>query len=347
MKFASLLLCAAALWAQTPASQNVQKVFFAHTSSPQAITDAATVLRTVADVPSVTVDSFAHSLTVSGPADNVALADWLFHELDQAAVPIQATVTHEYPLPIQAPYGPEVTKVFFLAHADTQQFVTDMVTGIRTLADVTRLFPYNTLRAIVARSTADRMDAGEWLIHEFDQPVGSVQAPAVHTYGVPMAGPGPNDHKNVMKTFFLAHAETAQAITDMVTAIRTVADGTRLFPFNSSNAIMVSASPDRVAAAEWLFHDLDQPAAETLTTSTYGVPFNLWGADNSALIVFHLSPAVTQSSLFELATSIHTTASVFRVFPLVLPRAIAIHGTPAAVAKAEVLVRQKDPSAAQ
>lgn len=105
--------------------------------------------------------------------------------------------------------------MFFLAHVDTQQFLTDVVTGIRTVPDVTRLFPYSTLRALVARSTADRMDAGEWLIHEFDQPAGSVQAPAVHAYGVPMPGPGANDHKNVMKTFFLAHAETAQAITDM------------------------------------------------------------------------------------------------------------------------------------
>jgi len=347
MKFASLLLSGAALWAQAPANQNVQKVFyFTKISSPQAEKDLVTALRTAADVQQATIDDKARSLTVSAPADKIDLAGWLFNELDQTAAPIQSTVIHEYPLPVQGPSGPEVAKVFYLAHADTQQFLTDLKTGVRTIADVTRLFPDNALQALVARSTADRVTVGEWLARELDQPAGSVQTPAVHAYGSPLALS--TRETDVLKVFYLAHAENQQALTDMVTAIRTVADCTRLFPFNSAKALMLACTPDRMAAAEWMFHDLDQPPSDSLKTSTYGVRFSLSPRDDdTSLTVFHLSPAITAQDLTRLITLIRTTTGIPRVFPANMARAIALRGNPAAVAQAETLVKLKDQPPAQ
>jgi len=67
-------------------------------------------------------------------------------------------------------YEEEVTKIFYLTNAVAPQEVTDMVTAVRTVADCTRLFPYNALYAIIAKCSSDRMALAEKIIHDLDKP---------------------------------------------------------------------------------------------------------------------------------------------------------------------------------
>jgi hypothetical protein len=343
MKLAMIFICAAAAWAQTSASQSVERVFYFIQTPAQGFTDGITALRTVADVQKATFDNAAHSLTVTAPADKMPLVDWLFHELDQSPAPVPATVTHEYPLPVQTPLGPEVAKVFYLAHADTQQAVTDTVTAMRTVADVIRLFPFTPLRAIVARSTAERMAAGEWLIREFDRHAGNVQA--VHEYGLPLVLS--SRETDVVKVFNLAHADTPQQVNEMVTVIRTVASVNRVFPFNSFGSLALAGSPDSMAIAEWLFHEMDQQPAASFTANTFRVPAHPPYRPDDVVIVFHLAQDATLESIEEVETAIRAMTGMQRMFHCSSSKTVAVFGTASAVEQAKRLVKQKDRLAAQ
>ena len=345
MKLAILLVCAASAYAQSDAT--LKRVFYFTHTDAQNFQNIVTALRSVAEVKEASIDNAARSLTVNAPADRMPLADWLFHELDQAAGPVQSTVTHEYSLQVETSSGPEVAKVFYLAHAPTQQALNDTQTGVRTVTDVTRLFAYLPLEAMVARGAAGKMAAAEWLIREVDRPAGDVQAPAVHEYGVPMPGPRPGLPSNVMKVFFPAHAETQQTMNDMVTSIRTIADVTRLFTHITAGALMLCGPPETVAIGEWLFHELDQPPSEGLPTGTYSVPVRTPGRPDEVVRVFHLAHAGTRQDLTDLVTVIRTTTGIPRIFASIGPRAVALRGTLLATEQAEGLVKQKDQAGGQ
>jgi general secretion pathway protein D len=68
----------------------------------------------------------------------------------------------------------------------------------------------------------------------------------------------------VTRVFYLTNATSNADLTAMVTAIRTVGDCQRIFPFESQSAIVAKCSGDKMALAEKLIHDLDKPRSEVV-----------------------------------------------------------------------------------
>jgi tetratricopeptide (TPR) repeat protein len=66
------------------------------------------------------------------------------------------------------------------------------------------------------------------------------------------------------RIFYLRNTTANADLTAIVTAIRTVADLQRLFPFESQNAIIAKGSADKMALAEKIIHDLDKPKSEVV-----------------------------------------------------------------------------------
>ena len=56
---------------------------FTSPQTPQSLQEAATIVRTVADIPQVSIDASSATLTFHGPADKVAAGEWMLGELDQ------------------------------------------------------------------------------------------------------------------------------------------------------------------------------------------------------------------------------------------------------------------------
>jgi len=54
-------------------------------------------------------------------------------------------------------YEEEVTRIFYLKNITVNADLTAMVTAIRTVADLQRLFPFESQGAIIAKGTADKM----------------------------------------------------------------------------------------------------------------------------------------------------------------------------------------------
>jgi general secretion pathway protein D len=70
--------------------------------------------------------------------------------------------------------------------------------------------------------------------------------------------------EQVMRTFYLHNASGPQEMQEVVNAVRTVPELTKVFPDTAQNAIVVRGEADKVALAAKIVHDLDKPRAEVL-----------------------------------------------------------------------------------
>src|ERR1035441_6001505 len=89
----------------------------------------------------------------------------------------------------------------------------------------------------------------------------------------------------------------------MVTAIRTVADLQRLFPFESGKAVIMRGSPDRVAVAEWLIHELAKPSDPQATHQT-----TMPGVTDGVVRLFYVGQQSSTAALTALIGQIRATA---------------------------------------
>jgi general secretion pathway protein D len=71
-------------------------------------------------------------------------------------------------------YEEQVMKIFYLNNVNTPQELQEIVTTIRSVADLQRLFVYNAQNAIIARGEADRIALAEKIINDLDKPKSEV-----------------------------------------------------------------------------------------------------------------------------------------------------------------------------
>ncbi len=69
---------------------------------------------------------------------------------------------------------------------------------------------------------------------------------------------------NVVKTFYIQNAVTVQEFQEIQTAVRTLTDIRRMYPYNPLKAMVVRGPADAVALAEKLVRDLDRPKSEVV-----------------------------------------------------------------------------------
>jgi general secretion pathway protein D len=71
-------------------------------------------------------------------------------------------------------YEEQVMKVFYLTNVNGPQELQEIVTAVRSVADIQRLFVYNSQNAIIARGEADRIALAEKIIADLDKPKSEV-----------------------------------------------------------------------------------------------------------------------------------------------------------------------------
>jgi len=67
-------------------------------------------------------------------------------------------------------YEDEVVKVFYLKNPTTPQEFQEIVTAVRSVTDVRRMFQFNAENAVVVRDTVDKVALVEKLLHDLDKP---------------------------------------------------------------------------------------------------------------------------------------------------------------------------------
>ena len=224
-------------------AQDRDRTFYlTHTPTVQQFQEVATVIRTIANIQKVTADTDQKSVTVHTSDGQIAMAEWLFNELDNPAV--QTSVPHEYLVPGGSD---DVVRVFYITSAASVLDFQEISTLVRTISNITRVFTYNAPKALVVRDTAAQVQLAEWLVKELQQPA------APHEYRIP----GGKD--DVVHVLYLPQTGTVQAFQKAATQIRTATQITRLFTCNTPKALAVRGTADQIAMAEKLAKDLDHP----------------------------------------------------------------------------------------
>jgi hypothetical protein len=327
-------LFAVAAFGQTPAPQGGDRTFhFANTDSVQGMQEIATVIRSVADIRNLTVDTTQRTLVLQSTASQAALADWLFNDLDKPAnLPPQTTpdpAMHEYRMPGS---NDDVVRVFYPKHAATIQELQEVAVLVRSIADIRRLFTYNEPRAVVMRGTADQAAAAEWLVNTLDT---ARQKPISSKLEYRM--PGGND--DVVRVFLLTHADTVQQFQEIATDIRSIGDIRRLFTYNTARAVAMRGTADQAGLAEWLIGELDKPA-NSADSAVH--EFHMAGTPEDVVRVFYLPHSGTVQHFQEIVTYIRSTTQIRRAFTYNAPRALTLRGTAAQIAQANQLIQERD-----
>lgn len=319
---------AAALLATSLAFAQSNKVFqFTQPQKPQDLAEIATVVRSMLDIQGLTVDDAAKTLTVNASDEQVAAAGWLIQQLDRPARASLAGV-YEYHLP-SAPG--DVVRVFYATHALSPQAIQEIATTVRSVSDIRRVFIYNRLTAVAVRDTAAKVSLAAWMIGQLNQPE-NTRAPEPHEFKL--------SDQDVARAFELANAPNPQALQEMTTLIRSVADMQRLFTCNARKTIMLRGRPELVALAAWLVSELDRPASpsaagDASAAHEYRLPDDASPRDGQTIArVFYLPPQ-PPADLQKAISLVRANARVQRLFLYNALDALAVRGTPGQIATAE------------
>jgi general secretion pathway protein D len=70
--------------------------------------------------------------------------------------------------------------------------------------------------------------------------------------------------EHVTRVFYLHNVTSPQELQEAMTAMRTVTDVRKVFPFNSQSALVVRGTADQIALAEKVLMDIDKPKSEVV-----------------------------------------------------------------------------------
>jgi hypothetical protein len=313
----------AALIAATASAQGIDKtIYSAHVESPVDLQTIANVVRSVGDIQRVATDFGRKAITVSGNAGQIALAEWVCHELDNPA-PGQAP--REYRMQNA---DPSIVRVYYLTYIKTPQDLQEVVNAIRSVTDIQRFFPDNALSALVMRGTDDQIATADWLIHEIDQP-----NPAKTSADFPM----PGIPKEVAKIFAVKNFYTPQLLQEGVNLTRSIADIQRFFPFNARSVIVARGTAEQIALAGWLLQQLDEPPSVSAPPAEYRVI----GARSPVIRIVYLANTPTPLEIQETVNAVRSATQLQRVFPNNLRKAIAMRGTADQISRADLLIKER------
>lgn len=335
---------------QGPAEASLDRVYPAHAETARDLQELVGVIRTMTDIQQASADTAGRAVTLRGTAGQIALAEWLMGEVDVprsqpvVAQQSQRPAPHEYR--VMDGGDEDLVHAFHLAHAPTDQDLTEIATSIRTLTDVRKLFMCNAARAIVARGTAGQIRTAEWLVNELDKPADRQpqtredRLSSTHEYRLS----GVTDE--VVRAFYLRNTASPRDLTEVTTTMRTIADIRRAFQITNRRAMVLRGTAGQIALTEWLMTELDNDAtAPSRAQPPQWAPpqeYRIPGDADDMVRVFHLTRAATDADLAAIATQIRVTARITKLFHCNAPKAIAARGTSAQIALAGELIKERE-----
>jgi hypothetical protein len=291
---------------------------FTTPQTQQSMAEAATVIKVVGALAQPSTDISTATLTFTGPVEGVALAEWVLPQIDKAT---GDNALHEYTLP-----SGDIARVVFITNALQPQDMQEVLTVLRTVADVQKVFSVSSNHAMVMRAPEWQILFAQWIIDQLNVPAGQKQdtTPREFTVGGPdFRGMGHGARAN-----FLASVTKPQQQQELLTVLRTVGDIQKVFSYTSSHALVMRAGDIDLQRAEWLIQQLDLPTgpvagAGTFTAST--------GDDMTRIFpVPNANPQWIQGAL----NSIRSELNIKKTFSTTTPANVIVRGTADQIAAA-------------
>lgn len=147
-----------------------------------------------------------------------------------------------------------MARVFALTYPETPQQLQEIVTLIRSIGDIQKLFVYSERRAVALRAKAEQVALAAWLVSELDKPVnGQAATPdsaTPHTYRFSSGA------DNVVRVFYLAGSQSAEDPQKVAAQVRATAGIPRLFVYNALAALAARGTVGQVATAERVLEEM-------------------------------------------------------------------------------------------
>jgi hypothetical protein len=321
---------------------------FANKLSARDVQEIITVLRVIVQPNNqqMSVDPETSTVTFRGTPGKLEMVDWLVRELDRPAYTStqRANISvQELPVPHTEQDQPgkndEVIRVFFLTHTDSDRGIQEILTVLRTVADVQKVFNYAEQRALVVRAPAVQMELVDYLIMGLDIAPGSSKSSPEFVYKAPdppFARPSQSANASApaeaVRVFYPAHDTTPQGVSQIVIALRSVVGIQKIFMDTSAVAIAVRGTAADMAATEWLLQALDI-AADSNSGRT-DTEFHVPGAavDVGVIRVFYVGKDTTPAGLQEVMTKLNSEPSL-KVASNATPPALIVRGSAAQIAQ--------------
>jgi hypothetical protein len=311
--------------------QDTSRVFqLHHIDGEKDQYEFATLVRTIAEIPNVYADAPQKTLSVRGTASQIAIAEFLFTELDRQTVP--DSVTQEYKV---ANNADDVVHLFFLPNTATVQDLQEVATTVRTIAEIRRVYAYSTLKALALRGTADQIAAAAFIVQELNQPATAKKADS-RIYQMTDTG---NHGETALRVFYLPYTSTVQQFQEVATLVRTIAEIRRVFTYNATKALVVRGTADQLAAAAWMVQELGKPVDPATLASQ---PYTMDDPHGEGIIrVFYVKDVPSVAAFQQVATQIRTATQIRRVFTYNATMAMAVRGTAAQLAMVDQMLQDR------
>jgi hypothetical protein len=333
------LMAAAALLPLLASAQTSKQTFkLVYAATDQDTNEIFTSVRTIAEIRNGMVDN-PRQFTVEGTDDQLRTTEWIVRQLD---IPPNAAAGNDVLHGIADPSkdGADTARVFFLPPALTAQEFNEVMTSVRTITDIRRVFGYSGRHAIVLRASEEAVNAADWLIAEM------MRDSSTGEYIFPKK-PLRAQEDNRIRVFRYPRGNQ-QEFNEVMTSIRTLTDTRRMFGYLGKREIVIKGFPEQVAATEWILTQLNRdlpmkaPQVSETFPAPYQVPANQAKDANppkEVLQLFYFTSSDSTQTLIDRGKAL-AQAGVRRIFYVDSPRVLGVAGTPDQLAKIELIARQ-------
>jgi hypothetical protein len=315
-----ILTCSAIARAQSQPINVTGTYRFTTPITEQGLREAATIVRTVASLSQVSQDIPNASLSFTGSEEAVSLAAWILPQIDKVS---GDTAIHEYKLP-----SGDVSRVNFITSARNAQDLQELLTILRTVADVQKVYNFTPNRALVLRGPAWQVAFSEWIIQQLAEP--AAQNPDTAPREFTVGGPDYRGTGHGARFNFLSNVSSIQQVQEILTVLRTVADIQKIFNYTSRNALVLRGGDSDLPRAEWLIQQLDLPARQSSGPATFSA-----STGDDVTRIFRLRNVAPQS-LQTAVTGMRSELGIKKMFPTTTtnPATIVLRGTSDQIAAA-------------
>lgn len=221
-----LLTLSIAITFGQPTVEQTQTFNLGSSATPSDLQDMTLLLRITGGLEHLT--TAPQQITVKGTAAELAIADWLFHELDQPTGSAYQIAKNDS------------MRVIFVAETGTPRDLQEMGTVVRSTANCRKLMIHGSKRAVAVRGTAEELALVQWLVQQLDQP-----APA------DIAKRSPADYKfatdDAVRIFYTA--QVGQPLQELCTRVRSTIRIPQMFVYNHQGALVVRGTVDQLDKA--------------------------------------------------------------------------------------------------
>jgi hypothetical protein len=220
--------------------------------SDKALKEIAVLLRAVTGSPYLSSNIAQSTIAITGTPEQLTLAEWLLKEVDKPAD--WRPSDSEYGNPTAREYkvpgaSDELARVFYLRGTATPQGVQEILTILRTVADVQKLFSRSEPKMIAYRADPSQANLIEWLLPKLDNPSGDLTHSS-DTFKVP--APARDGSDDILQVFYLKPPVSRAEFNRLLMALRTSVYIQKTFGTLSPPVLVVRGSSAQISESEQL-----------------------------------------------------------------------------------------------